>query len=319
VNPEAHDAYLKGRYFFSRPSDANLKKAIAQFEKAVRLDPSFAPAYSGLSDAYLWAGFNEGVLTAAEAMPKARATAEKAIQLDDSSAEAHTSLAVFRIFYEFDWAGAESEFRRAFRLNSNYAYAHDQFCVALALQGRLNESLAEGKRAVELDPLSAEIQLDTTSALAWQGKYQAAMEQANTAFDLDQNFYLPRFTYGWIDIEGGRLSDAIPELRRASAMESPTWVAAWLGYTYGVSGDRARASATIEQLNHQSLQGNVPPFNLAIIYLGMGDRGRALDYLERAYAAHSQLIVWLKMDRIFDPLRSEPRFIALMKKVHFDQ
>ena len=98
VNPEAHDAYLKGRYFFNRPSDENLKKAIAQFEEAVRLDPNFAPAYSGLSDAYLWAGFNEGVFTAAEAMPKAKAAAEKAIQLDDNSAEAHTSLAVFKTF-----------------------------------------------------------------------------------------------------------------------------------------------------------------------------------------------------------------------------
>src|SRR6202030_3255286 len=117
VDPEAHDAYLKGRYFFNRPSDENLKKAIAQFEDAVRLNPNFAPAFSGLSDAYLWAGYNEGVLTAAEARPNAKAAAERAIQLDDTSAEAHTSLATFKLFYEYDWAGCESEFRRAFALN----------------------------------------------------------------------------------------------------------------------------------------------------------------------------------------------------------
>jgi eukaryotic-like serine/threonine-protein kinase len=117
VNPEAYDAYLKGRYFFNRPSDDNLMKAIAQFEGAVRLNPTYAPAFSGLSDAYLWAGYNEGVLTASEARPKAKAAAEKAIQLDDSSAEAHTSLAVFKLFYEYDWAGCEREFRRAFALN----------------------------------------------------------------------------------------------------------------------------------------------------------------------------------------------------------
>jgi tetratricopeptide (TPR) repeat protein len=178
VNPEAHDAYLKGRYFFNRPSDENLKKAIAHFEEAITLDPSFAPAYSGLSDAYLWAGYNEGVFTAAEAMPKAKAAAEKAIQLDDTSAEAHTSLAVFKLFYEFDWAGCESEFHRAFALNPNYAFAHDQFGVGLALQGRLDEALAEGKRAIELDPLSPEITLDVASAFAWQGKYEAAKQQA---------------------------------------------------------------------------------------------------------------------------------------------
>jgi TolB-like protein/class 3 adenylate cyclase len=159
VDPAAHDAYLKGRYFINRPSDENLKKAIAQFEEAIRLDPNFAPAYSGLSDAYVWAGFNEAVFTAAEAMPKAKATAEKAVQLDDNSAEAHTSLAIFKWLYEYDWAGCEREFLRAFALNPNYAFAHDQFGWALALQGRLDEGLAESKRAIELDPLSPEITL----------------------------------------------------------------------------------------------------------------------------------------------------------------
>ena len=154
VNPESYDAYLKGRYFFNRPSDENLKNAIAQFEEAVRLSPNFAPAYSGLSDAYLWAGYNEGVLTATEARPKAKTTAEKAVQLDDNSAEAHTSLAVFKLFYEYDWEGCEREFRRALALNPNYAFAHDQFGLGLAFQGRLDEAIAEGKRAIELDPLS---------------------------------------------------------------------------------------------------------------------------------------------------------------------
>src|SRR5258708_31915882 len=111
VNPAAHDAYLKGRYFINRPSDENVKKAIAQFNEAIKLDPNFALAYSGLSDAYVWAGFNEAVFTAAEAKPLAKATAERAVALDNASAEAHTSLACFKSFYEFDWAGGESEFR----------------------------------------------------------------------------------------------------------------------------------------------------------------------------------------------------------------
>jgi len=133
VNPQAHDAYLKGRYFINRPSDENLKKAIAQFEEAIQLDPNFAPAYAGLSDAYNLAGANEGFLTSTEAMAKSKDTAVKAVQLDDKSAEAHTSLAVFKFFYEYDWAGCESEFHRALALNPNYAYAHDNFGLALAL------------------------------------------------------------------------------------------------------------------------------------------------------------------------------------------
>jgi len=317
VDPEAHDAYLKGRYFFNRPSDENLKKAIAQFEEAVRLNPNFAPAFSGLSDAYLWAGYNEGVLTAAEAKPKAKASAERAIQLDDTSAEAHTSLATFKLFYEYDWVGCEIEYRRAFALNPNYAFAHDQFGLALAFQGRLDESLSEGKIASGLDPLSPQIPIDNIFALMWQGKYQGAREQAKRAADLDPEYFFPQMAYGWIDIEAGTIRDAIPELQRAKAMESPAFVSAFLAYAYGASGDRARATAEMQDLKKVSLNGQVLPFNLALVYTGLGDRQRALDYLEQAYASDSQWMGWLKKDRIFDPLRSEPRFVALLRKLKF--
>ena len=232
VNPEAHDAYLKGRYFFNRPSDDNLKKAIAQFEEAVRLSPTYAPAFSGLSDAYLWAGYNEGVLTASEARPKAKAAAEKAVQLDDNSAEAHTSLAVFKLFYEYDWAGCEREFRRAFALNPNYAFAHDQFGLALAFQGRLDEAIAEGKRAAELDPLSPQIPIDNSHGLIFQGSYEAAKEQARRAAELDPTFFFPQMIDGWADINAGKFADAIPSLKKAKAMEAPAFVTAWLAYAY---------------------------------------------------------------------------------------
>ncbi len=319
VIPEAHDAYLKGRYFFNRPSDENLSKAIALFEQAVKLDPNFAPAYSGLSDAYLWAAFNEGVITAAEAKPKAKAAAEKAIQLDDASAEAHTSLAVYKIWYQFDWAGSEREFRRAFTLNPNYAFAHDQFGLGLAFQGRFEESEAEGKRAAELDPLDPQIPIDNLMALAWQGKYQAAKEAARRSADLDPTFFFAPWGNGWIDIQAGKVGNAIAEFQKAQAMESPPFVTAWLGYAYAASGDRAHALAAIEELEKKALHGYKPPFNLAIVYLGLGDRARALDYLEKADAADSQWLIYLKGDRIFNPLRSEPRFAALMRKRGFDK
>jgi tetratricopeptide (TPR) repeat protein len=318
VDPAAHDAYLQGRYFFNRPSDENLKKAIERFEVAVKLDPNFALAFSGLSDAYLWAGYNEGVVTAAEARPKAKAAAERAIQLDDTSAEAHTSLAVFKLFYEYDWAGCESEFRRAFALNPNYAFAHDQFGLALAFQGRLGESLSEGKRASELDPLSPQIPIDNIFAYAWQGNYQGAKDQAKRSADLDPAYFFPQMAYGWIDIEAGKTRDAIPELLRAKAMESPAFVTAFLAYAYGASGDRAHAVAEMDDLKRMSLHGHVLPFNLALVYIGLGDRERALDCLEQAYGSDSQWMGWLKNDRIFEPLRSEPRFVALMKKMGFD-
>jgi len=319
VNPEAYDAYLKGRYFFNRPSDENLKKAIVKFEESVALDPNYAPAYSGLSDAYLWAGYNEGVFTAAEAKPKAKAAAERAIELDDSSAEAHTSLAVFKLFYEYDWEGSEAEFRRAFELNPNYAFAHDQFGLGLAFQGRLDEAITEGKRAAELDPLSPQIPIDNAIALMFKGDFDAARGLARRAAELDPTFFFPELVNGWAALEQKRFEEAIPALEKAKSMESPAFVTAFLGYAYGMSGDRERAMAQLAELEKTSLRGEVLPFNLALIHLGLGDHTRAVSMLERAYASDSQWLGWLKEDRIFDPLRGEPRFQALMKRLGFEE
>jgi tetratricopeptide (TPR) repeat protein len=223
------------------------------------------------------------------------------------------------LFYGFDWTGCEREFRRAFTLNPNYAFAHDQFGLGLAFQGRLDESIAEGKLASELDPLSPQIPLDNLIGLTWQGKYQAAAEEAKKASELDPTYFFPYWGHGWLDIQAGKPHDAVPRFQKAQAMESPAFVVAWLGYAYGASGDRTRASAEIEELKRRSLHGYVAPFDMAIIYLGMGDRALALDYLERAYASDSQWLGWLKKDRIFDPIRSEPRFVALLKKLRFEK
>ncbi len=317
VDPEAHDAYLKGRYFFARPSDENLRKAIASFEDAVRLSPTFAPAFSGLSDAYLWAGYNEGIMSASDARPKAKAAAEQAIALDGESAEAHTSLAVFKLFYEYDWAGSEREFRRAFALNPSYAFAHDQFGLGLAFQGRLDEAIAEGKRAAALDPLDPQIPIDNSMALMAQGDYSGAKAQARRAAELDPTFFFSYLIDGWVDLEAGKAKEAIPSLQKAKAMESPSFVTAFLAYAYGVSGNRTRALAELDALESLAGTGEVLPFNVALVSLGLGDHGRAVEYLERAYAADSQWMGWLNKDRIFDPLRTDPRFVALLKKLQF--
>jgi len=319
VNPEAYDAYLKGRYFFNRPSDENLNRAIAQFEETVRLDPGFVPAYSGLSDAYLWAGFNEGAITAVEANSKAKDAAEKALALNPESAEAHTSLANYKSWYQHDWAGADHEFRRAIELNPNYAFAHDQFGLNLGCQGKFDEAFTEGQRAAKLDPLNPIIAIDNTLTFAGQGEFQKATTEARRAAELDPTFFFPQMQFGWIDLQQGNARAAIPKLEKANAMQAPPFVAAFLGYAYGLAGDKARALATIEEIKKMRVDDFVPPFNLALVYLGMGDHARALGYLEQASATDSQWMMYLKVDRVFDPLRTEPRFIALMKKCHFDQ
>jgi tetratricopeptide (TPR) repeat protein len=185
----------------------------------------------------------------------------------------------------------------------------------LAVEGRLDEALAENRRAAELDPLAPVAFMDMALTLVWQGKYAAAMEQARKGLDLDPTVFWAQFVIGWTDILAGKISEAIPELQKARAMGSPPFVAGYLGYAYAASGDRTRDQAVIEELRRESSQRFVSPFCPAIIYLGLGHTDRALDGLERAYEAREWQLQFLKMARIYDPLRSDPRFIELLRKV----
>ncbi len=317
VDPEAHDAYLKGRFFFNRPSDENLQKAIVQFNEAVRLSPTFAPAYSGLSDAYTWAAYNEGFIRAVDAKPLAKAAAERAVELDSLSAEAHTSLAVFKAWFEYDWEGSEREFRRAIALNPSYAFAHDQFGLMLTLVGRFDEAIAEGQRAMVLDPLSPSIMIDLIAAFTYSGKTAQALDLAQKAAELDPSFFFPVMQEGTLALLAGNYPEAIAKYKVAVTMGAPPFTTANLGYAQAVSGDRAGAMATLAELRKMSPGGEPAPYTLALVYLGLGDHQRAIDLLEQAYAASSQSLVWLKIDPIYDPLRSEPRFKALMKRLNF--
>ena len=204
VNPAAHDAYLRGRYFFNRPTDENLQKAIAQFEEAVRLSPTFAPAYSGLSDAYTWAAYNEGFIRALDAKPLAKAAADRAVELDSLSAEAHTSLGVYKGWFDYDWVGSERELRRAIALNPNYAYAHDQLNQVLAIIGRFDEAIAEGQLAMALDPLSLSILSDLAMTLVYAGKATPARELTRKTAELGPTFS-SRAAEGLLALQAGKL------------------------------------------------------------------------------------------------------------------
>jgi serine/threonine-protein kinase len=257
-------------------------------------------------------------MTSEEGMVKAKAAAQKALALDDGLAEAHNSLAQIAFFNEYDWAGSERESRRALSLNPSYASAHDQFGTMLALQGRLDEGLSESRRAVELDPLAPQIMSDLAWLYGLKGDFEPARAQARKVEELDPSLYLAQSNFGWIDLQEGHYADAIRSLQKAVTMDSPSFVHAWLGYAYGISGDHTRAAETLHGLKKKSRDGEVPPDLAAIVHIGMGDHERALDELERAYAAHSQMLTFLGMDRMFDPIRSEPRFVALAKKMGFE-
>ena len=315
VNPEAHEAYLKGRYYFSGQSEERVNKAIEQFEQAIKLDPNFAPAYTGLADAYI---FGEGFYFAPSVIPKAKAAIEKALQLDDTSAEAHTSLGWFKYCFDYDWAGAETELRGAIALNPSYTEAHHQYGWVLAAQGREDDALVEFKRASELDPLSPWFAADVSWPLSYQGRYEAAKQQCRKALDLDPNFS----TYCiWVaDLEAGKFREAIAEMEKAKVQESSSpFEVALLGYCYAASGDRTRGKAMLEKLNQMAPRQYVSPVAEAHIYIGLGDRERALDRLEQAYQDGSSMLFFLKVSHIYDPLRSDPRFIELLKKVRLDK
>jgi Tfp pilus assembly protein PilF len=314
VDPQAHDAYLKGRYYLSNYSEERLRKAIVQFEEAIKADPDFAPAYTGLADAYGPYG-SDLYFPDTEGMPKAKAAVQKALQLDNTLAEAHSSLAAIKVWYDFDPVGGEKEFRRAIALNPNYADAHHLYGFWLAQQGRFDESLAELKRAAELDPLSAGIAADVSLPLMYQGKYDAAREQCREALQLDPGYNIAQFLLGWTDVEAGKFYEAIPELEKAQAMGSVPIVESLLGYAYAKSGNRTKAEAIIAELNQMSSRRFVSPYCAAEVYLGLDDKRRALEVLEKAYEARSTSLLFLKVDNIFDPLRSDPQFIELLKKV----
>jgi tetratricopeptide (TPR) repeat protein len=187
----------------------------------------------------------------------------------------------------------------------------------LGIVGRFDEAINEGQRAVALDPLSPSILDDQATTLLYAGKAAQALDVTGRGAELDPTFFFPPATEGILALQTGHYREAITKFERSRSLGAPPFATAYLAYAYGMSGDRARAMATLGELKKMSPGGVVAPFNLALVYLGLGDRTRALDYLEQAYAASSELLVWLKIDRIYDPLRSEPRFIALMKRLNF--
>jgi tetratricopeptide (TPR) repeat protein len=194
--------------------------------------------------------------------------------------------------------------------------ASDQFGMALGFQGRLDESIAEGKRAIALDPLPPQVLIDATMAFMFRRDYARARQLANAAHELDPTYVFPVMLDGWVSLEEGKAAAAIPSLARAVTMDAPPFTRAYLALAYGRAGNKAAARAQLDTLARMAGGKEVLPFNRALISLGVGDTKQALSNLEAALAADSQMMAWIGQDHIFDPLRSEPKFIALLKRVN---
>jgi TolB-like protein/Tfp pilus assembly protein PilF len=312
VNPEAHEAYLKGLYYVDQSDPDALTSAQKFFERAIELDPNFARAYAGLAQVYIL-----GALAGppSELMPLARAAAQNAVKLDDNLAEAHCSLGTIMYQQDADWAGSELEFRRAIELNPSYALAHTEYGFSQALQGQFVDGVAEIEMGRRLDPLSVESTIFAALGLTWKGDFETARQYCRDALDRNPNLFGLHFGLGIINVEAGKFNDAIPELITASEDRHGNFQRGFLGYAYAAAGQRENAQKILDDLTLLSTKEYVSPFAVAQIYLGLGDRDRAMEWLQKAYKARSPYMLMAEVSRMFDPVRGDPRFAALVRKL----
>jgi len=316
VNPAALQEYLLGRQAWFRETEQGFAEALDHFDRAKEIDPSFALAWAGIADAY-WSAADANI-SPKEAGAKAKAAVQRALELDDSLAEAHVALASVYYVAEFGWSESEREFKRAIQLKPSYALAHWQYAWLLCLTGRLDEGQKEMKRAVELDPLSPIITLDLTLPYSAQRNYNKAIEACHKAMELDPSSYLPHFVLGRIELQLGHdYAKAIEEFRIAQKAEPWPVITAHMGWAYARSGQKDKAMKILDELNQLSGRRFVTPFCQALVYLGLREDDKALDWLEKAYDERSVWLGWLKVDPLYDPLRSNPRFQALYQKMNF--
>jgi serine/threonine-protein kinase len=319
VNPEAYQAYLKGRYYWNKRTKEGFKKGIDYFTTAIEIDPAYALAYAGLADCYNLLG-NWGYLPPKETFPKAKVAAMKAIEIDERLAEAHTSLAFLSMFYDWDWLEAEREFKRAIELNPNYATAHQWYGEYLALvRGQFDQAIAEMKRAQELDPLSLTISANLGWVIYLSRQYEQAIEQLRKTLELDPSFVLAHLHLGWVYVQEARYEEAIAELQKVVTFsEDAGYALVSLGTAYALSGKKVEAQKVLKKLKGTSKQHYISPGHMAFVYIGLGEKDQAFAWLEKAYEKRDGWLVYL-MDPCFDPLRSDPRFTELLKKVGLEK
>jgi tetratricopeptide (TPR) repeat protein len=310
-NIDAYLAYWRGRYHWNRRTGEAHKKAIAEFEQAVRLDPTYALAYTGLADVYATL---PGIADTPprEALPRAKAAASRALELDDTLPEAHTSIGFIRT-YDLDWAAAEEEFRKALELDPDYAIAHQWHAGILSSVGRHSEAIREYKRAQELDPLSLMINTGLGRGFYNARQFDQAIEQFHKTLDMDKNFWLTHVFLGRAYEQKGMYERALAELRDAE--EVTVEPRAVIAYTYAVSGERDKAEKMLSELTQRSTRTYVPSYHIASIHAALGHKDQAFAWLGKACEEHDQWIRWIKVDPMLDSLRSDARFADLLRRV----
>jgi len=318
-NTEAYQLYLKGRYFWNKRTGDAIKTGIDYFSQAVEADPDYALAYAGLAEAYvLLANYSDS--TPQEAYSKARAATTKALKLNDRLAETHTALAYIKAGYDWDFAGAEREYQRALELNPNYPTAQNWYAEFLGLMGRSTESITGMRRALELEPLSLMINVELGDMLFFARQYDQAIEQYRKTLDLDSSFVRAHIQLGQVYGQKGQYEEAISELKKAISLNSEdNYAIQLLGYMYAISRRTSEAYKALEELKERAKRTHVLPYDIAVIYVGLGEKDRAFEWLEKSFAERDEGLLYLRVDPVLDSLRSDPRFADLLRRVGFPQ
>jgi TolB-like protein/Flp pilus assembly protein TadD len=311
---EAYQLYLQGRHQWNQRTLEGLELAIDLFQQAIQKDPRYALAYAGQADAYaLLADFN--VLPANEVLPKLRAAAAKALDLDDHLAEAHTSLAWLR-FHEWDWIGAETEFKRAIDLNASYPTAHVCYGEYLTALGRFDQALTEMDRAFETAPLSPVVNLSLAARSYYARQFPEAVEQSQKTLALDQAFVPAHTLLARVYTQQRSQKQALTEFKKALEISGGgTDELAALGYGYAAARQDSDAKKVLDELKDRAQQTYVQPLGMASIHLALGQKDQAMDWLQAAFNNRSTGLVYLKVDPVFDPLRADARFVDLLRRM----
>ncbi len=316
-NIEAYQLYMKGRYHALRLTRAETDKGIAYFQQAIELDRNYLPAYVGLAEAYLPMALTSEV-PSWEVMPKAKAAALQAIEIDDQSAEAHAMLGYILFFYDWNWQAGEKEYRRALAINPNSAEAHFGYAHLLSNTTRHEEALAEIKISREIDPLSLRINALEGQILFFAGKDDEAIDRLNKTIDLEPNFWLSHLFISRVYSEKGMHAEAVAEAKKAGELSGNSQSNAYRAYALVKWGKLPEARSVLEELLKLSNERYVPPYSIALVYDGLGEKEKALNYLEKGFAEKDVRMVFLKVEPTWNNLRSEPRFLDLIKRMRLE-
>lgn len=316
VAREAIDNYLQGRYFSNRRTEQDMRKAISYFESAIKADSNYAQAYAGLADCYNQLGTAMiGVMSPIEARRTAETAARKALEIDNELAEAHATLG-YVSYFNWNWAAAEEEFKRSIELNPNYASGHSQYAYYLVARKRIDEALAEINRARELDPLSLSISSSRGFILEHARRYEEAVEQFRRVIAIDPNHYQAHWGLALTYLADGQIDQAIATSEKAVAVSGRAPAALGvLGLTYGVANRKREANKILNELLQLEKHRYITPMAPAYIYIGLGNKDQAFEWLEKAYEERSNHIAFFRVSPTVDPLRSDPRFADLLRRI----